>query len=114
MAEINIPKKQSGGSGSLFKLAGMGAGALIGGPTGAALGGSIGGAVGDMTNKPQAQPQAIASNALSRRQDQLAQVPEIQLNQSIDALKNIEDPEQRALLAQPLMQAQEMARKSRV
>lgn len=106
---VNLPKKPQGNSNALFQLAGMGAGAFAGGPAGAAAGGSIGGAVGGMANRPEAQVQPVEANALSRRQDQIAEHPQIQLTKSIEALSQIQDPVQRASLAEPLMRARKMA-----
>ena len=104
---INIPKKPQGTS-SLLQLAGMGAGALVGGPAGAAVGGTIGGAVGSLNKQESVQP--VEANALSRRQVAMEDNPQMQIGKSIAALEQIPDVEQRALLAEPLLRAQKIAR----
>lgn len=103
------PKPQSNNS-SLFQLGGMAAGAAIGGLPGAAAGGSLGGMAGGMLNKPQEETPQVEANALSRRMSKLDENPQIQLSQGLAALDSIQDPVERAQLAEPLIQAQKIAR----
>jgi hypothetical protein len=115
---VGIPNRPRGGSDDLTKLltlGGMGVGAFYGGVPGAAAGASIGGTLGGMTRPEQVQaPAAVesgASDALSRRMAKLSQSPNAQLRESIDSLKYIENPEQRAALAKPLLMAEYLSSK---
>lgn len=117
---VNIPKRapQGGADGNLMTLAGMGAGAFFGAGNPAAIsaGGSIGGMVGGMAQGEQkAGPEAVPTSGdpMSRRMNTLKESPQMQIANSIDSLKYIEDPAQRAELAKPLMQADYMARNKR-
>ena len=114
---INIPKRQQqdDGIGKLLQLGGMVGGAIVGGPAGAATGGSLGGMAGGLlaNNNQQQGPEAIQtgpSDAMGRRMQSLQESPQMQIANSIDSLKYIQDPQQRAELAKPLMQADYMAR----
>lgn len=119
---VNIPQRKSqgdGGLGSLLQLGGMVAGGLVAGPGGAAAGAATGGSLGGMaggllSEKDQSQgPQAVetgGSDALQRRMSKLQENPQMQIANSIDSLKYIQDPGQRAELAKPLLQADYMAR----
>ena len=110
MGVINMPQQQKSNTGSLMTLAGMGAGAALGCPVGAGIGGQVGGMVGGMSSQQAPPPQAIESNALSRRQAQMDATPVLQIQDSLKALQEIPDPQQRMELAKPLLQADYMAR----
>jgi len=118
---VNIPKRQQagdGGLGSLMQLGGMAVGAAYGGPQGAALGGSLGGMVGGLAGpeKQPAGPEAVPTSEgpMQRRMSSLQESPQMQIANSIDSLKYVQDPAQRAELAKPLMQADYMARNKQV
>lgn len=113
MASVNMPQRKQSGSGNLLSIAGAGLGALAGGPAGAGLGMQLGGMAGGMMNQPQAQAAPVESSALSRRKMALDQSPLRQIRESIDSLQYIPDPQQRAELAKPLLQADYMARNKR-
>lgn len=109
MSGVFMPKKQQSNSGGLLTLAGMGAGAALGGPVGAGVGGQIGGLAASQQAAGQAQgPEAVGP--IQRRMAELDQTPLRQIRNSIDSLKYIEDDQQRAELAKPLLQADYMAR----
>lgn len=111
MAEIFMPKRPKNSSGNLLALAGAGAGAAFGGPVGAGIGMQAGGMVGGMMDANKSQgPAQVQSSAMSRRMTQLDQSPQRQLRESINSLQYIDDPVQRAELAQPLMQAAQLAK----
>lgn len=114
---VNIPqrKQQDDGLGKVLQIGGMGLGAFFGGPAGAATGASLGGTLGGLAsnNDQQQGSQPVASggsDALQRRMQKLQENPQMQIAQSIDSLKYIQDPAQRAELAKPLLQADYMAR----
>lgn len=107
MAGINMPKRQQANTGSMLTLAGMGAGAALGGPAGAGIGGQLGGMAGQMQKQPEG-PESVG--AIGRRMAELDQSPLRQIRQSIDSLKYIQDDAQRAELAKPLLEADYMAR----
>ena len=110
MSSINIPKRPAGNSGQMMSLLGAGAGAALGGPAGAGLGMQAGGMLGAGQQQPQG-PGAVEASALSRRQAELDNSPQMQIRNSIDSLKYIEDPQQRMELAKPLIQAEMASRK---
>lgn len=107
---INIPKRPADNSGQLLSLAGTVVGGAFGGPPGAAIGGQAGSM---LAPKPQAGPDAVESNPMARRKEQMDQDGLAQLSDSINSLQYIPDEEQRAALAKPLLQAGALA-KSRV
>jgi hypothetical protein len=93
----------------------MAVGGMYGGAAGAATGGSLGGMAGGLLakNDQQQGPQTVmtgGSDALQRRMQKLQENPQMQIAQSIDSLKYVQDPAQRAELAKPLLQADYMAR----
>ncbi len=115
---VYTPKRQQStdSTGQMLQLGGLAAGALIGkSPQAAMTGMSLGGAVGGMMG-PQAQvegPGAVqtgGSDALQRRMQKIQENPQMQIANSIDSLKFIQDPQMRADLAKPLLQADYMAR----
>jgi len=102
---INIPQKPQQNKSGLFTLAGMGIGGALGGAPGMAVGGQVGGLAGQQKQMPS--PEGVpVSNALTRRQADLGQSPQMQIRESIDSLKYIEDPAQRVEMAKPLLQAE--------
>lgn len=113
MAQINIPKRQqsSNGDAQLLSTIGTIAGTAYGGPAGGAAGGAIGGMLGAQPQQAEG-PEAIASGggAMQRRLQELDQEPLAQIRQGINSLQYIQDPQQRADLAKPLLQADYMAR----
>lgn len=117
MAGIYVPQKKQAPDdlGKMLQIGGMAAGAAYGGPAGASLGGSLGGMIGGIAGpeKASAGPGAVdtgGSDALQRRMSKLQENPQMQIANSIDSLKYIQDPGQRAELAMPLLQADYMAR----
>jgi hypothetical protein len=124
MADVYMPKKKQSGL-DLGKIATIG-GAAFGlmnpvalgasagaGLAGAAAGANLGGMAGGLlSSAPKQGPQAVAGGAINRRMQQLDQTPLRSIRDSIDSLKYIQDPAQRAELAMPLMKADYMARKA--
>lgn len=56
-------------------------------------------------------PKQVDTGPISRRMETLGNAPLMQLRSSIDSLKYVESPEQRAALAKPLLQAEYMAKR---
>lgn len=117
MGGINIPQPKQkqgplGGLGKALPLIGGAIGAAFGGPAGFGAGMAAGSAVGGaLTPEQEEGPQGVQSDsAMSRRMNQIDDSPQMQLRQSIDSLKFVEDPAQRAELAKPLLQAEYLAR----
>lgn len=112
MAMIKMPQKAPDQTSKFLTIGGAVAGGLIGGgPAGAMAGAQAGGMLGGLASQPQQEVQAVGGgNAMSRRMGQLDQTPLRQIRESIDSLKYIDDPNQRMALAQPLLQADYMAR----
>lgn len=119
MAQISRPKlaqNQDQITGGL-QLGGAVAGAFEGGPSGAAKGAQAGGTAGGIINSlaPAAQPaqsqevEAPGDSAMRRRLQELDNDPGKQIADSINSLQYIQDPQQRAELARPLLQANYMA-----
>ena len=98
----------------LMTLLGAGLGAGVGGMAGAAGGASLGGMLGGMAspdqqvNAPNVQAMG-PSGALQRRMIELNDAPLKTISDSINSLKYVQDPAQRAELAKTLLQAQYMA-----
>lgn len=109
MAGINIPKRQQDNSGQLLSTIGTIAGTAMGGPAGGAAGGLLGGM---MAPKPTAGPEAVSDTggAFQRRMQELDNDPLSQIRQGLQAVQQIPDPQQRASLAAPLLQADYIAR----
>lgn len=114
---IYSPKKSQGDG--LSKLLTIGGG-LVGGVSSGSFAGAMGGAqAGGMAagflnpQKPEADNQVAAgpSDALQRRMANIKQSNLGILNDSIDSLKYVDDPQKRAELAKPLLTAQHMAMK---
>jgi outer membrane lipoprotein SlyB len=119
---------QASGMGSLLGTVGQIGGGIVGGiyggPHGAMAGSTAGGMAGGMIgkaiqpDKPATQGSKDLSvgvsddNAMARKKAAMDAQPERQIADSIDSLKYL-PPEQQQEYAQPLMQAQEMARKNR-
>ncbi|MEZ0392072.1 MAG: hypothetical protein ACAH59_07660 [Pseudobdellovibrionaceae bacterium] len=108
-------QQQSDELGKLLQIGGAIGGGIIGGPAGIAAGAGLGGTAAGILGPP-AQVQAPnsvdigGSDALQRRMQKLQENPQMQIAQSIDSLKYIQDPQMRADLAKPLLQADYMAR----
>lgn len=108
-----------GGLGKILQVGGAIAGGFFGGPAGAlagaATGASLGGLAGGIIDpvKPGEMPKPKgalpAANSVERRLAELEQSPEMKLRESIDSLKYIPDDALRAQLAEPLLQAQQVA-----
>lgn len=85
MSQVIIPPKK--GNGELFQIGGAIAGGIVGGPAGAMTGYSLGGALGGMENQSNKQAQGTQqsgqSDAMMRRQQQMAQ-------DNLQVLKNAE------------------------
>lgn len=115
---VGVPRVQQQKDDSLSKLltiGGAAAGGYFGGPAGIATGASLGGLAGGMLTPkelPQQEPGPIETggDAMSRRMQALQESPYGQIRESIDSLKYIQDPQQREMLAKPLLQADFMAR----
>lgn len=107
---IYVPKRQQNDQlGKLLPLVGAGIGA-VGGPAGMSAGMAAGGMAGGLIAQPQPQgPAPVESSAMNMRQQQLDQEPLRQIRESLAALKTL-PPEQQALYAPSLMQADQMAR----
>lgn len=93
----------------ILQIGGMAAGAMIGGLPGAMAGGQLGGTLGGMAQGGTGgvNDQDVASaNVIDRRMNQLKETPQAQIAQSINSLKDIDDPMLRQELAKPLLQAQ--------
>lgn len=105
--------------GGLLGTAGSIVGGIYGGPAGSAAGGMAGKMVGEGI-APGKQATAgsrdvgveMSDNAMARRKAEMDNQPSRQIADSIDSLKYL-PPEQQQEYAQPLMQAQELARKNR-
>lgn len=120
---VYSPKRSQTGDGlsKLLTVGGAVAGGIVGGaggPGGAMMGASAGGGLGGMfgglaQSQQPAGPEPIQAggDAMSRRMGQLDQTPLRQIRESIDSLKYIEDPAQRAELAKPLLMADFAARR---
>lgn len=99
----------------LLTIGGAAYGGATGGFQGAATGSSLGGVAGGILG-PQTQastPSAIQtgeSDALQRRMQALQDSPQMQIANSIDSLKYVQDPQMRSELAKPLLQADYAAR----
>lgn len=109
---VAIPRrKQDDSLGKLLQVGGAVAGGIFGGPQGAMAGASAGGMAGGLLQPaPEAGPQPVETGAISRRMQQLDQSPLRQIRESINSLQYVQDAEQRAALAKPLLQADYMAR----
>jgi hypothetical protein len=113
------------GLGETLKGVGAAAGAAIGGyftggagaAQGALIGGGLGDLVGGFVDKPQAaeydQPKAPvqvgASDAMSRRMNEINSSNLGQINASIDSLKYVQDPYLRDSIAKDLTKARSYA-----
>lgn len=101
--DVYRPKpKQGANLGAIGSIAGL----AFGGPAGASVGNTVGNIL-----QPEQKQAANVETAMTRRQAQLDQSPLRQIRESIDSLKYIPDPAQRAELAMPLMKADYMARR---
>lgn len=109
---VSMPQRKDNNAGlsKLLTIGGAVAGGMAGGPAGAMQGASMGQMAGGLMAKQEAGPQAVESNALSRRMQQIDQSPLRQIRESIDSLKYVQDDQMRAELAKPLLQADYMAR----
>lgn len=112
---VNIPQRrqEEDGLGKILKIGSMVAPMF--GPAGMAVGAGMGvaGALNADNKQNTPGPEAIQtgpSDAMGRRMQSLQESPQMQIANSIDSLKYIQDPQQRAELAKPLMQADYMAR----
>jgi hypothetical protein len=107
--------KQDNGFANMLTLGGMAAGAVAGGPAGAMTGASLGGAAAGILQPKQPEQVAngaIATNAIDRRMQKLDQSPMMQIRESIDSLKYVQDPSMKEALAGPLVQASILARRN--
>lgn len=116
VSQIRKQPAGDGGLGQLMQIGGAIAGGIYGGPAGAMAGAGAGGMAGNLLGpKPVTAngPDPIdtgGSDALQRRMQSLQQDPQMQIANSIDSLKYIQDPQMRADLAKPLLQADYLSR----
>lgn len=98
-----------------LQLGGAGIGAYFGGAQGAAAGSSLGSAAGGLVaqqNPTQtAQDVGNGGSAFQRRMSELNNDNQKQIADSINSLQYVQDPQQRAELAKPLLQAQYVAQR---
>ena len=109
------PKQSSDGLGKVLTIGGAVAGGVMtgGSPQGIAMGAGLGQTAGGVFNKPQQQESGMVEapqGALDRRLQELKQQPLAQIRESINSLQYVQDPQVRQQLAEPLMQADYMAR----
>lgn len=99
----------------ILQLGGLAAGGAIGGLPGAMAGAQLGGTLGGLASGGGVSGQDVSSaNVLDRRLGQLRETPQNQIAQSINSLKEIDDPMLRQELAKPLLQAQYMSQQKAI
>jgi hypothetical protein len=115
MAEIYRPQKKSSGFSGALGTVGSVVGGWFGGSGGSAAGGAIGSAIGEKKAENAAPAAQIKpQSALDRRLKNLEDDPLRQISDSVDSLQYVQDPQQRAELAKPLMQAQYLAQQKKM
>lgn len=82
------------------------------GPQGMAVGAAAG--VADQLTSDNKPPEPANVDPIQNRIQQLQETPQMQIANSIDSLKFIQDPDKRAELAKPLIEANLVARRGRV
>lgn len=95
----------------ILQIGGMAAGGMIGGLPGAMAGSQLGGTLGGMAQGGSGgvnDEDLASANVLDRRMNQLKETPQNQIAQSLNTLKEIDDPILRQELAKPLLQAHYM------